>query len=60
MLDKWKAENPAENRLILSCVAEATLYCGGQCIALWGNKEQQDSLENHGKLFVIDETDSQL
>ena len=53
MLDKRKAENIAENRHILKCVAEAILYCGRQCIALRGNKEQRDSPGNPGNFLSL-------
>ena len=37
MVDKRRAENIAENRHVLKCVAEAVLYCARQCIALRGD-----------------------
>ena len=53
MLDKTKAQNIAENRHILKCVAEDILYCGRQSIALWGNKEQWDSPGNPGNFLSL-------
>ena len=53
MLDKRKVENITENRHILKCVAEAILYCGRQCIALRGDKEQRNSLGNPGNFLSL-------
>lgn len=38
-LDDERKRNIQRNRHIIKCVAEAVLYCGRQCIALRGDKE---------------------
>lgn len=53
MVDKRRAENIAENRHVLKCVAEAVLYCARQCIALRGDHEKLDSLRNPGNLLFL-------
>ena len=44
LVDRRKAENVAENSLVLKCVAEAILYFTRQCIALRGGHEKLVSL----------------
>ena len=51
LVDKRRAENIAENRHILKCVAEAVLYCARQCIALREDHTKLDSLGNPGNFL---------
>ena len=53
MVDKRRAENIAENRHVLKCVAEAVLYCARQCIALRGDHEKCGSLGNPGNFLSL-------
>lgn len=53
MVDKRRAENIAENRHVLKCVAEAVLYCGRQCIALRGDNEKPESPGNPGNFLSL-------
>ena len=53
ILDKKRVENIAENRHVLKCVAEAILYCGRQCIALRGDKEQREGVGNPGNFLSL-------
>ena len=53
MIDKKRVENIAENQHVLKCVAEAILYCGRQCIALRGDKEQCEGVGNPGNFLSL-------
>ena len=53
LVDKTRAENIAENRHVLKCVAEAVLYCGRQYIALRGDNEKHDSPGNPGNFLSL-------
>ena len=53
MVDKRRAQNIAENRRVLKCVAEAVLYCARQCIAFRGDHEKLDSLGNPGNFLSL-------
>ena len=44
-IDTERAPNTQENRHIVRCCAESVLFCGRQCVALRGDKEDLSRLE---------------
>ncbi|XP_041372656.1 uncharacterized protein LOC121385929 [Gigantopelta aegis] len=52
LLEK-KMEMIRENREILSCIVEAIVFCGRQCIALRGEAEADDQSGNPGNFLAI-------
>ena len=54
-IEDEKRKNITRNRRIVKCVSEAILFCGGQCIALRGDKEvlNEDSCGNTGNFLAV-------
>ena len=52
-LDAHKAANIERNRSLLKSIASAVLFCGRQCIALRGYREDYDSPGNHGNFLSL-------
>ena len=52
-IDHHRAANIERNRLLLKSIASAALFCGRQCIALRGDKEDYDSPGNHGNFLAL-------
>ena len=52
-IDHHRAANIERNRLLLKSIASAVLFCGRQCIALRGDKEDHDSPGNHGIFLAL-------
>ena len=50
-IDSRKAANIDYNRLLLKSIARAILYCGKQCIALQGDRE--DLSGNYGNFLSL-------
>ena len=52
-IDSRKAANIEHNRSLLKSIARAILYCGKQCIALRGDREDIDLPGNHGNFLSL-------
>ena len=52
-IDSCKAANIEHNRSLLKSIARAILYCGKQCIALRGDREDIDLPGNHGNFLSL-------
>ena len=52
-IDHHRAANIERNRLLLKSIASAVLFCGRQCIALRGDKEDYNSPGNHGNFLAL-------
>lgn len=52
-LDARKAANIECNRSLLKSIASAVLFCGRQCIALRGDREDYDLSGNHGNFLSL-------
>ena len=52
-IDARKAANIERNRSLLKSIARAILYCGRQCIALRGDREDIDLPGNHGNFLSL-------
>ena len=51
--DACRAANIENNRSLLKSIAGAVLFCGRQCIALQGDREDYDSPSNHGNFLSL-------
>ena len=52
-IDARRAANIENNRSLLKSIARAVLFCGRQCIALRGDREDYDSPGNHGNFLSL-------